>query len=174
MYCQRCGNPLGAGARFCNACGTAVPATAPSTARDTSSGVVGILIAVVVLFFIVAFIGIIAAIAIPNLMTAKQRAMQKRTIAGMRLAATSVEEARQSKNALPETITAQKDAWDHELRYKSDGTNYWIVSAGKDGMFEEDDPSRYTAGSTTSFDADLVLQNGELLRAPEGMGGRKD
>jgi type II secretory pathway pseudopilin PulG len=174
MYCQYCGNPLAAGARFCNSCGMPVPAGgATNAAANKNSGVAAIVIAVVVLFGIIAFIGILAAIAIPNMLTAKQRAMQRRTIATMRSAATSVEEGRQSLGALPAAITAPKDAWNHPLAYKSDGTSYWIVSAGKDGVFEEDDFSRYTAGATTNFDADIVLKDGELLRAPEGVGGRR-
>jgi len=173
MDCQRCGNALAPGARFCNACGTPVPET-PATKRG-GGGAAVVVIIVVVVFFVVAFAGIIAAIAIPNFLSAKQRAMQRRTMAEMRRAAmTSVEEYRASHDKLPDSIPAQKDAWGHDLRYKSDGTSYWIVSAGKDGRFEEDDPSRYTAGTTTNFDADLVLQNGEMLRAPAGVGRRRD
>jgi type II secretory pathway pseudopilin PulG len=173
MYCQRCGNPLAAGARFCNACGTPVPGGGAATvaATNKNSGVAAIVIAVIVLFGIIAFIGIVAAIAIPNMLTAQQRAMQRRTVATMELVTrTGVQKYRDThENALPDSIGTWKDAWGHDLRYTSDGTNYWIVSAGKDGAFEEDDPSRYTAASTTGFDADLVEKNGELLRAPDDM-----
>ena len=169
MYCQRCGKSLAPGARFCNACGTAVPQEAATTAARKNSGPAAIVIAVVVLFGIIAFIGILAAIAIPNLLTAKQRAMQKRTMADMRAAVVSVEEYRQSHNALPDSIAPRKDAWGNDIRYKSDGTNYWIVSAGKDGRFEEDDPSSYASGPTTNFDADIVMQNGELRRWPQAV-----
>jgi type II secretory pathway pseudopilin PulG len=173
MYCQRCGNPLGAGARFCNACGTPVPAgaTAAASVARTNSGATAIVIAIVAIFGIIAVLGIVAAIAVPNMLTAQQRAMQRRTIVTMRRATMmGVQQYRDGHgNALPDSIGTWKDAWGHDLRYTSDGTNYWIVSAGKDGAFEEDDPSRYTAGSTTAFDADLVEKNGELLRAPDSM-----
>src|SRR5437016_200996 len=44
MFCQRCGNALAPGARFCNACGTPVtsPAAAISTARPTLVTVIAI------------------------------------------------------------------------------------------------------------------------------------
>ncbi len=178
MICQRCGNTLAPGAQFCNQCGTPVPASAgtPIAAAPKSGcgkGAVIAIVALVVVFIVIPVIGIIAAIAIPNFLTAKQRAMQKRTIAEMRGAAQAVDLQRQShNNALPESIPAQKDGWGNNLRYTTDGTNYWIVSAGKDGRFEEDDPSHYTPGATTNFDADLVLENGEMRRWPEGVGGR--
>jgi general secretion pathway protein G len=174
-YCQKCGNQLAPGAQFCNQCGT--PVTAPAGGAPVAGapksgcgkGAIIAIVAVVAVFVVVAIIGILAAIAIPNLLTAKQRAMQKRTIADMRSAATSVELYRASHNALPDSIAPQKDGWGHDFRYKSDGTNYWIVSAGKDGVFEEDDPSSYTPGPTTNFDADIVMQNGELRRWPGGV-----
>lgn len=167
MYCQKCGNALAPGARFCNACGTPVPEAA--AAKKSGSGVIVAIVIAVVVLFVVVFGGIIAAIAIPNFLTAKQRAMQRRTIADMRRVTMNVEVYRQEHNAFPDTIDPVKDAWGNNLRYKNDGTNYWIVSAGKDGRFEEDDPSRYTAGTTTNFDADIVMENGEMLRAPAGV-----
>jgi type II secretory pathway pseudopilin PulG len=178
MNCEKCGNALAPDARFCNHCGTpvAAPAGTPIAAAPKSGCSKGAIIAAVALvavFIVIPVIGIIAAIAIPNFMTAKQRAMQRQTIAKMRGAAQTVELYRVSHNALPESIEPVKDAWGNDLRYKSDGTDYWIISAGKDGRFEEDDPSRYSRGETRDFDADIVMLNGELLRRwPGGVGGR--
>jgi len=93
-----------------------------------------------------------------------------RTIAGMNRIARSVETYRESHNAPPASIPPAKDAWTNNLRYVTDGTNYWIASAGKDGRFEEDDVSHHTKGATTNFDADIVLENGEMLRWPKREG----
>jgi type II secretory pathway pseudopilin PulG len=141
-----------------------------AAAAGGAGGASGVVIALVVLVVVVGFIGILAAIAIPNLLTAMQRSRQMRTIAGMNRIAQSVETYRESHNAPPPSIPPTKDAWTNDLRYVTDGTNYWIVSAGKDGRFEENDVSHYTKGGTTSFDDDIVLENGEILRWPRREG----
>jgi type II secretory pathway pseudopilin PulG len=138
----------------------------------TGSGAATAVVVIVIVLLVVAVIGILAAIAIPNLLTAMERSKQKRTIADMRGVASSVEMYRASHNAPPESIAAPKDAWGTPIRYGTDGTNYWIVSAGKDTRFEEDDFSKYPAGPTTNFDADIVIANGELERGP-GVVGRR-
>src|SRR5438270_13557407 len=63
MFCQRCGNALAPGARFCNACGT--PVTAPvapiSTARPTLVTIIAILHFVGGPFLLLGGIGILAS-----------------------------------------------------------------------------------------------------------------
>ncbi|MBI2213969.1 MAG: zinc-ribbon domain-containing protein [Acidobacteria bacterium] len=61
-------------------------------AKVQSSGGAGVAIAIAAgILVVVAIIGILAAIAIPNLLTAMQRSKQKRTVADMRLIATAIE-----------------------------------------------------------------------------------
>src|SRR5438094_309697 len=55
----------------------------PAGTKATNPAIV-VVIVVVVGLVVVAIIGILAAIAIPNLLTAKQRASQKRTMADIR------------------------------------------------------------------------------------------
>jgi TonB family protein len=59
---------------------------------------------------------------------------------------------------------AKKDAWGHELRYiaSADGRSYRLVSAGGDGMFEENSWTK--RGSLTSADDDAVIENGVFVR----------
>lgn len=130
---------------------------------------VGIAVAVVGgVLVIVAIIGILAAIAIPNFLTAKERGMQRRTMAEMHRIVTDIEVYRNEHGGkLPDYTTVGSDAWLHPFRYAHDDENYWIVSAGKDGVFEKENAQDYTAGATTGFDADLVIKNGEFLRKPE-------
>jgi general secretion pathway protein G len=143
--------------------------TAIMASAGGGGGASAVIIAIVALLVIVGFIGIIAAIAIPNLMTAMQRSKQKRTMADIRTMATSVEEYRAANNRPPESITIMKDGWGNNVRYASDGTTYWIVSAGRDGKFEEAEAWHYRQGGTTNFDCDVVFSNGEFRQYPEGV-----
>ena len=79
--CPRCGNPSNGAPR-----GQARPA--PAKGSNAAQIVV---IVLVVGFLLVAIIGILAAIAIPNLLTAQERAKQKRTMADIRSLATATE-----------------------------------------------------------------------------------
>jgi general secretion pathway protein G len=140
-------------------------------------------------FFLIAIIGIIAAIAIPNLLTAKNRAMQKRTMADMRSLATACEAYATDNNHYPEAVNVaalaplltptyirevpSKDAWTHDLRYQTwsrerDLDSYGIASGGKDGAFEHETVQEYTPGATSNFDCDLVYANGSFVQYPEG------
>jgi type II secretory pathway pseudopilin PulG len=136
-----------------------------------------IIVAVIVIAGIV-MAAIVAAIAVPNLLTAMQRAKQKRTMADMKAIAADIEQYRQSNGSLPKGITVAEiadaihtnvklDAWGNALRYAGDGQNYWILSAGKDGAFEHTFAWEYAQSATSNFDADIVMRNGEWLEAPE-------
>jgi type II secretory pathway pseudopilin PulG len=141
------------------------------------SGSVVVIVAVIVVAGIV-MAGIIAAIAVPNLLTAMQRAKQKRTMADMKAISADIEQYRQANGRLPEGVTVEEiagaihtnvkvDAWGNALRYHSDGQNYWILSAGKDGALEHTFAGDYTQSATPNFDGDIVIRNGEWLEAPE-------
>ncbi|MHB0972133.1 MAG: zinc-ribbon domain-containing protein [Thermoanaerobaculia bacterium] len=141
-----------------------------------------VVVVVILGFAVVAFIGILAAIAIPNLLTAMQRAKQKRTMADMRSIALEIDRFATDNNQLPQADDIQglkttvatyanivtSDGWASEMRYGTDGTNYWLISAGKDAMYETDDPRMYGEGATTNFDCDIVFVNGQFVRYPEG------
>jgi Tfp pilus assembly protein PilE len=144
-------------------------ATIMATAGPGGGGASTVVIVIVALLVVVGFIGILAAIAVPNLLTAMQRAKQKRTMADIRAMALPVEEYKAANNRPPESIAIKKDGWGNNFRYASDGTNYWIVSAGKDGKFEEAEAWHYQQGETRNFDCDIVLSNGTFQRYPERM-----
>jgi len=147
------------------------------------------------LLIVVAIIGILAAIAIPNLLTAMQRSKQKRTMADMRTIATAWE-ARATDvnryNAAGTTFTSvsfdnlntyltptyikklpQNDAWNTPYLYESSqgwGTStaaqeYQITSYGKDQVTE----GGFKGGPTTNFDCYIVYSNGAFLQYAEGV-----
>src|SRR5438046_65083 len=133
------------------------------------------------LLIVVAIIGIIAAIAIPNLLNAIQRGKQKRTMADMRAVGTSVEAYAVDTNLYPSgaspvsTITTYvepryikklpvTDAWDAAFDYTStDNQSYTIVSYGKDNTDET-----VATGATTSFNNDIAFSQGQFIEFPEG------
>lgn len=132
------------------------------------------------LLIVVAIIGIIAAIAIPNLLNAIQRGKQKRTMADMRAVGTAVEAYAVDNNLYPSggsnvsAITTyvepkyikkvpQQDAWDNPLSYVSDNQSYTIRSGGKNTSFE----STFT-GATTNFNNDIVFSQGQFIEFAEG------
>lgn len=138
------------------------------------------------LLIVVAIIGIIAAIAIPNLLNAIQRGKQKRTMADMRSVATAVEAFSVDNNRYPgggspvasiatsvEPRYIKKlptvDAWTHEYDYQiaptsGDAQEYTIVSYGKDGV----DDGAATPGPTTNFNNDIIFSQGSFIKYPEG------
>ena len=141
---------------------------------------------------VIAIIGILAAIAIPNLLTATQRSKQKRTMADMRTVATALEAygVDHEREDYPPGTTVEElrahlqptyvksvpaiDGWQTAMRYMPlPERGYVIVSAGADKTFESE-PEQYTPGVTHHFDCDIVFANGSFAQYPEGIqsGGR--
>jgi general secretion pathway protein G len=137
------------------------------------------------LLIVVAIIGIIAAIAIPNLLNAIDRGRQKRTMADMRSVGTAVEAYSVDMNFYPdengtidgnvdqhlEPLYIKKapddDGWGYPMQYDSDGDLYTVRSYGKDGTSDAIINSG-EGGKTTDFDEDIVFVNGSFVQWPEG------
>jgi len=147
------------------------------------------------LLIVIAIIGILAAIAIPNLLSAVQRGKQKRTMADMRSLATAIEAYAVDNNVYPTggcatglfttagtamnstslTILVptyiatppRTDGWGHPLLYNTTtpGDQYNLVSRGRDGAAT---PATPVCGTTTDFNDDIIYSNGTFLQWPEG------
>ena len=147
------------------------------------------------LLIVVAIIGILAAIAIPNLLTAMQRAKQKRTMADMRTIATAWEARAADMNgytsagagvswpATDASVTTLVvmlaptylkklpiyDGWNEEFRVSSNNElSYSIKSFGADRL---ETTTTTTAASwviTDKFDCDIIMSNGYFVQYPEG------
>ena len=196
-FCAYCGAAVNAVSyAACPACGKPTNGAAPRPVQATtggSSASVVVIVVIVVVLVGVAFLGIFAAIAIPNLLTAMQRSKQKRTMADIRSVATAVEayaaDHKQYPNAIdvgglsseltPTYIRAVPavDGWGHSLHYDawvSQGStldSYAIGSGGKDGVFLHDSLRDYLAhpGVTRNFNDDIVYSNGSFVQYPEGI-----
>lgn len=144
------------------------------------------------LLIVVAIIGVLAAIAIPNLIGAMNRSKQKRTMADIRAIAMAWEaRAVEVSNFSPAGLSiccteilsesdmdgmlrptfikdvARVDGWNNPLEYATDadGNNYLIRSYGRDGQPDEELPG----GGTHRFECDIVYSNGSFLQYPEGV-----
>jgi len=179
--CPRCGNPSN---------GAPPGSIQPAVPGKSSNTAMIVIIIVIVVFVGIAFLGIIAAIAIPNVVTAKERAGQKRTMADIRWLATACEAYATDNNRYPKAATVEelqtvltptytktlplKDGWNHDLRYEAwsrrggdQYDSYAVGSAGKDGIWEHETLQEYTQGSTTPFDCDIVYSDGSFIQSPQ-------
>ncbi len=146
------------------------------------------------LLIVVAIIGILAAIAIPNLLTAMQRSRQKRTMADIRSVATAWEARATDMNtyelagltipafgtpttselsgALSPTYIKsmpQNDAWGTPFDVGADAGAYVIASYGKNKSADEATGTDITPMSTNTFNNDIIFSNGSFVVYPEGV-----
>ena len=133
------------------------------------------------LLIVVAIIGIIAAIAIPNLLNAIDRGKQKRTMADIRSLGTAVETYSIDNNDYPTAATMAaletvleptyirtapaEDGWANAFSVDADPAEYTICSGGKDGGACTTDAN----GATTDFNSSITFVNGQFVQWPEGV-----
>jgi general secretion pathway protein G len=146
------------------------------------------------LLIVIAIIGILAAIAIPNLLNAVQRGKQKRTMSDFRTMATAVEAYAVDNNFYPagacatdafvavDTIMTdtsltvlsptyianpvRRDGWSKFAYYKTQNADqqYGFRSYGRDNAVQASPP----CGTTTNFNDDIIYSNGGFIQWPEG------
>jgi len=147
------------------------------------------------LLIVVAIIGILAAIAIPNLLTALQRSRQKRSMADMRSIATAWEARATDTNGYnaagaqiswPATTSSvvvlepmlmptyirkfpQYDGWGTLFKVGYDQRNYAIKSYGADQAESTTATSAAAPITTGDFDCDIIFSLGNFVIYPEGI-----
>lgn len=188
-FCAFCGTPVDAVSYApCPSCGRPRNGAPQPAVKGGTNAVTIVIVVLAVVLVVVAIMGIFAAIAIPNLLTAMQRSKQKRTMADIRTVATAVEAYATDNKKYPDDVEKvvptyikvlpRVDGWGHPIRYLcwnseggTDCTSYAIGSAGKDGQFEHDDLKEYlnSGGATTNFNADIVYSDGKFIEYPQGM-----
>ena len=149
------------------------------------------------LLIVVAIIGILAAIAIPNLLTAMQRTRQKRTMADMRSIATGWEARATDISAYnsaglswPATTAPVSsifdmlaptyvkkiplyDGWNLEFQVSQNNPDaYAIKSYGADKVESFTATTAAAAMTTQNFDCDIIIANGSFVMYPEGVQGQ--
>lgn len=146
------------------------------------------------LLIVIAIIGILAAIAIPNLLNAVQRGKQKRTMSDMRALATAVEAYAVDNNVYPPgaacasglvtTTDVQVGVTSFQLLTPTyiatpprvDGWGrfffYTTANAGNGYLIRSAGRDGVTSalfcGTTTDFNDDIAYSNGTFIQWPEG------
>jgi general secretion pathway protein G len=145
------------------------------------------------LLIVVAIIGIIAAIAIPNLLSAIQRAKQKRAMSEVRSIATAVQSYATDTNIYPAAqngfltagnaaplltpdyikVVPNPDPWNVGYVYSADSNNFDVGSYGKDGTVDLwanviATVTYSTVTSTTCFECDIAWQGDTFAVLPNG------
>ncbi len=136
------------------------------------------------LLIVVTIIGIIAALAIPNLRNAIDRAKQKATMTNMKAIGNALEMYSVDNNTYPKGLTDANsatlssylsplymrtlppgDGWDNtwHIDTSASGTQYTITSYGRDGA-----PGTNSGGTTTDINCDIIYTNSSFYQAPGG------
>jgi type II secretion system protein G len=147
------------------------------------------------LLIVVAIIGILAAIAIPNLLSALQRSRQKKTMAEIRATATAWESRATDMNSynaagaqiswpdpsldittiesmLVPTYTkkfTKVDGWSTQLQVGFSTNRYSIESLGADKIDRDDGTSAGAPITTSNFNCDIIFSDGNFVVYPEGI-----
>jgi general secretion pathway protein G len=147
------------------------------------------------LLIVIAIIGILAAIAIPNLLSAVQRGRQKRSMSDMRTLATAVESYSVDNNVYPTAAcaanvystgtataltdtsfalliptyigkTVLKDGWGHYFAYSVNG----VQDQYRIECWGRDGTAdgAIVCGTTQNFNTDILYSNGTFIQWPEG------
>ena len=135
------------------------------------------------LLIVVAIIGLIAAIAIPNLRNAMNKAKQGRTLADMRTIGSALETYSIDNNLYPRGLSdvnaaalssylsrylksvPASDGWNNSWHVdtNSAGTVYTITSFGADGAAGSN-----PGGATSDFNCDIIYTNNAFYQYPQG------
>jgi general secretion pathway protein G len=131
------------------------------------------------LLIVVAIIGIIAAIAIPNLLNAVDKGKQTKTLSDLKAIGVAVEAYAVDNSTYPNaaSVPAIKavidpvffnampltDGWAHAIQADSSLTSYTLYSQGKDGVGTSCPP-----GIISTFDDQICFVNGRFQRYPAG------
>jgi len=148
------------------------------------------------LLIVIAIIGILAAIAIPNLLNALQRGKQKRTMADIRNLATAIESYNVDNNQYPIAVTCPtgtpaagttalsstswtllkptyiplppwQDGWQTPMTYSRDTPGQaYTVASG--GRDHVIGWTTASCGTTTDFNSDIIYSNGTFIQYPDG------
>ena len=191
-YCAKCGTQVPDGAAFCPRCGTPAAAALGAAPKKSSPKALYLVLGCVFLLFVVAVVGIVAAILIPNFLDALQKAKQKRAMIELQTIGQAVEAYKAEHDFAPATTDMaglaaalgpglsaplpRLDPWQHPFRYTcwqesasvKGCDHYRIACAGRDGRFEQADLKDYVPAEfvPAEYDRDIVYGDGAFVVLP--------
>lgn len=136
------------------------------------------------LLIVVAIIGILAAILVPNMLMAIQKSRQKATMEDMRTIVTGIESYATDWDQPPQTTDIAQlssvlvpfyvkkvkttDAWGHLFTYTYDTDHYTLISPGKDSAVQDSScTTLYNPPTSISdFNKDIIFSDGVLVCGP--------
>ena len=137
------------------------------------------------LLIVVAIIGIVAALAIPNLLVALQKSKQAATMSDIRTIGMAVSTYVMDHAGVPEVngtaseldapwfsnyylkTFPHQDSWGGTIYYAGGALTYSITSLGRDKSLGPEPPSDfYTMTNLQDFNYDIVFSNGTFTRSP--------
>jgi general secretion pathway protein G len=136
------------------------------------------------LLIVVAIIGIVAAIAIPNLLVALQKGKQKATMGDMKSVGTALEVYATDNSTIPNepslaTLSAApyftpfyikvlplKDGWGTDWIYTYAGDEYSVTSYGRDKALGGNVNVMYQVTELKDFNNDITFSNGQFIMGP--------
>ena len=136
------------------------------------------------LLIVVAIIGIIAAIAIPNLLSAIQRSKQKRTMSDMRSIGTGLGSYQVDYNGYPKQTIVNawnyldpnyivnpptKDGWRSQFNFTYVGAGTYAVSYTLRSYGKNLTADAWKSELTKYFDCDIFYNDGQFVGSPEGI-----
>lgn len=190
--CRNCRGQIPAGASFCPLCKAPV-----GQAGSAKRGFNPLWLVVIGLgcLGLIALVGIVAAIMIPNFIDSLEKGRSKRTMADLRQLQTALVEHSidaEPTGAFPNVSSVDEleglinfegpfpttDAWTNPLVYQcwkkdpsfeGDCDTFRIASPGKDNAFDYDDLSAYETGTflRTDYTQDLVISEEGFVRSPD-------
>lgn len=136
------------------------------------------------LLIVVAIIGIVSAIAIPNLLIAMQKGKQKATMGDMRSIGAAIESYITDYSHAPQAtyldlttadyfipfynqIPPTYDSWGTVYAFVSTFDQYSLQSAGRDKVFAVPNPLIYETTNISDFDNDIIYCNGVFIASPK-------
>jgi general secretion pathway protein G len=192
--CDSCKGQVPDIAAYCSTCGRPLLKRRPATTQ-TSPALIVAIAAVVAIPVFVAVIGIIAAIAIPNLLDAIERSRQKRTMAEIQTVVAGIQSYRRDHETVPVIgqfqdegwhfvdakelgktlapdfvqVVPAADGWGSPYRYgfTGDGKSFCLISGGGDRKINTEDPPTDFV-STHCYESDIVWLNDGSVRWPDG------